>query len=303
MSELMYPFPVHHAVRRTPYHPADVPTAKSRRKAPTRIRKPSPERLRKLLATKFGFWGSGVLHVAGIDEVGRGPLAGPVVAAAVILPEGCWVRGVDDSKKLTHEKRLALYDQIVTSCVCWGIGAASAAEIDRINIRRATALAMQRAIRRLSCPPGHLLVDGLPVAELGLEAQTAIVDGDAKVHSIAAASILAKVTRDRLMERVGGAPPPLRRGVDPGQGHARPADGAAGGAPPRLRLGAQQGIRHPRAPGGAGPRGPFAPPPPELPAVPVHARRPALHRGVRGRCNLSTCGTSAPAPSRSAGSS
>jgi ribonuclease HII len=180
-----------------------VPATKtSRKKAAKRVRKPTAARLQKLLATEFGFWANGVVHVAGIDEVGRGPLAGPVVAAAVILPEGCWVRGVDDSKKLTHEKRLALYDQIVASCVCWGIGAASAAEIDRINIRRATALAMQRAIRRLSCPPGHLLVDGLPVAELGLEAQTAIVDGDAKVHSIAAASILAKVTRDRLMERL-----------------------------------------------------------------------------------------------------
>lgn len=181
-----------------------MPTARkpAKKKAARRIRKPSPARLRKLLATEFGFWGSGVLHVAGVDEVGRGPLAGPVVAAAVILPEGCWIDGVDDSKKLTHEKRVALYSRIVTSCVCWGVGAASAAEIDRINIRRATALAMQRAIRRLSCPPAHLLVDGLRVPELGDEGQTAIVDGDAKVHSIAAASILAKVTRDRLMERL-----------------------------------------------------------------------------------------------------
>jgi ribonuclease HII len=186
-----------------PVQPHPVPVARrSRRKPAKRVRKPTAARLQKLLATEFGFWTRGVLHVAGIDEVGRGPLAGPVVAAAVILPEGCWVRGVDDSKKLTHEKRLELYDQIVDSCVCWGVGAASAAEIDRINIRRATALAMQRAVRHLSCPPGHLLVDGLPVAELGLESQTAIVDGDAKVHSIAAASILAKVTRDRLMTRL-----------------------------------------------------------------------------------------------------
>jgi ribonuclease HII len=177
-----------------------VPT--TRKKKPKRIRKPSPERLRKLLATEFGFWAGGVLHVAGVDEVGRGPLAGPVVAAAVILPEGCWIAGVDDSKKLTYEKRAELYERIVTSCVCWGVGAASPAVIDRINIRRATALAMQRAISRLSCPPAHLLVDGLAVPELGLEGQTAIVDGDAKVHSIAAASILAKVTRDRLMERL-----------------------------------------------------------------------------------------------------
>jgi ribonuclease HII len=193
---------VHHSASTAP-DPIAIPAVPiTRKKKPKRVRKPSPQRLRKLLATEFGFWSSGVLHVAGIDEVGRGPLAGPVVAAAVILPEGCWMRGVDDSKKLTAEKRQELYGQIVASCVCWGVGAASAAEIDRINIRRATALAMQRAIRRLSCPPAHLLVDGLAVPELGLEAQTAIVDGDAKVHSIAAASIIAKVTRDRLMERL-----------------------------------------------------------------------------------------------------
>jgi ribonuclease HII len=181
-----------------------VPAAKQspRKKTPKRIRKPSPQRLRKLLATEWSFWEGGCLHVAGVDEVGRGPLAGPVVAAAVILPEGCWIAGVDDSKKLTHEKRVELYERIVNSCVCWGVGAASPAEIDRINIRRATAVAMQRAIRHLTCPPGHLLVDGLAVPELGVDGQTAIVDGDAKVHCIAAASILAKVTRDRLMERL-----------------------------------------------------------------------------------------------------
>jgi ribonuclease HII len=179
----------------------------SRKKPAKRKRKPSPARLRKLLAAEWGLWDRGCAHVAGIDEVGRGPLAGPVVAAAVILPEGCWIEGVDDSKKLTAEKRRALYERIVSSCVCWGVGAASPAVIDRINIRRATALAMQRAVRRLSCPPGHLLVDGLAVPELGLETQTAIVDGDAKVHCIAAASILAKVTRDRLMERLAARHP------------------------------------------------------------------------------------------------
>jgi ribonuclease HII len=180
-----------------------VPSAKpSAKKTANRTRKPTPARLRRLLATEFSYWDAGLPHVAGVDEVGRGPLAGPVVAAAVILPAGCWIEGVDDSKKLTHDKRAVLYERIVSSCVCFGVGAASSAEIDRINIRRATALAMQRAIRRLACPPGHLLVDGLPVPELGTERQTAIVDGDAKVHSIAAASILAKVTRDRLMERL-----------------------------------------------------------------------------------------------------
>jgi ribonuclease HII len=180
---------------------------RAKKKTPARKRKPTAARLRKLLAAEWGLWDAGCLHVAGVDEVGRGPLAGPVVAAAVILPEGCWIEGVDDSKKLTHDKRAALYEKIVSGCVCWGVGAASPTEIDRINIRRATALAMQRAIRHLSCPPGHLLVDGLPVAELGLEWQTAVVDGDARVHCIGAASILAKVTRDRLMERLAARYP------------------------------------------------------------------------------------------------
>jgi ribonuclease HII len=190
-------WPVSH--RRLSHPPFLVPKARPAKRV---IRNPGPARLRKLLATEFNFWSAGVPHVAGVDEVGRGPLAGPVVAAAVILPEGCWIHGVDDSKKLTYEKRAELYQCIVSRCVCWGVGAASPPVIDRINIRRATALAMQRAILRLACRPAHLLVDGLPVPELGLQQQTAIVDGDAKVHSIAAASILAKVTRDRLMERL-----------------------------------------------------------------------------------------------------
>jgi ribonuclease HII len=198
-----------------------------------RARKPTPARLRKLLAAEYGLWEGGCLHVAGVDEVGRGPLAGPVVAAAVILPPGCWIDGVDDSKKLTHEKRLALYERIVSSCVCFGVGAASTVEIDRINIRRATALAMQRAIARLKCPPGHLLVDGLAVPELGLEAQTAVVDGDAKVHCIAAASILAKVTRDRLMERLARRHPAYGWERNKGYGTAEHLDALARVGPTR----------------------------------------------------------------------
>lgn len=137
-----------------------------------------------------------------MDEVGRGPLAGPVVAAAVVMAPGAVACGADDSKALTAAERLEL------SCVIWrvaravGIGAASAREVDRLNIRRATALAMQRAIARLPFEPDHLLVDGLPVPELGTERQTAVVCGDASVHAIACASIIAKVTRDRLMRRL-----------------------------------------------------------------------------------------------------
>ena len=139
-----------------------------------------------------------------MDEVGRGPLAGPVVAAAVILTPDRDICGADDSKKLTHEHRVELATEILSTAAAVAIGAASAAEIDRLNIRRATALAMNRALRRLHVPPEHILVDGLAVPELGLEWQTAVVAGDAHVHSIACASIVAKVCRDRLMERLAG---------------------------------------------------------------------------------------------------
>jgi ribonuclease HII len=140
-------------------------------------------------------------RVAGVDEVGRGPLAGPVLAAAVVLPRDCWIHGVDDSKRLTPERRSDLFTRIAGMAAGVGIGAASCAEIDRLNIRRATALAMRRAVVRLGAVD-HLLVDGLAVPELGDETHTAFVGGDGSVHCISAASIVAKVTRDRLMERL-----------------------------------------------------------------------------------------------------
>lgn len=159
-------------------------------------------RLRDLLEIEQGFWSRGLRRVAGIDEVGRGPLAGPVVAAAVVMPPDCSVCGADDSKRLTAKQRDELVLEIRSVALGIGVGAASAREIDHINIRRATALAMERAIARLREAPEHLLVDGLPVPELGLERQTAIVEGDHRVHSIACASIVAKVCRDELMARL-----------------------------------------------------------------------------------------------------
>jgi ribonuclease HII len=168
---------------------------------------PDEPRLRDLLEIERGFWSRGVEVVAGIDEVGRGPLAGPVVAAAVVMPPGCLVCGADDSKRLTARKREGLVEEIQSTALAVGIGAASSREIDRINIRRATALAMERAVRRLRVRPDHLLVDGLPVPELGLEWQTAVVEGDRAVHAIACASILAKVCRDRLMRRLAARYP------------------------------------------------------------------------------------------------
>ena len=163
-------------------------------------------RLKQLLALEQSFWDRGLELLAGVDEAGRGPLAGPVLAAAVILPEGVAIEGVDDSKRLSPALREELAAEICARAICYGIGAASSREIDRLNILRATHLAMQRAVQRLSVTPQHLFVDGLPVPALG-EGHTAIVEGDRRVHSIACASILAKVTRDRLMRRLAARYP------------------------------------------------------------------------------------------------
>jgi ribonuclease HII len=159
-----------------------------------------PERPRDVLEYERRFWGRG-RSVAGVDEVGRGPLAGPVVAAAVVLCEGVCIEGADDSKVLTAEMRLELFERIRSSAACVGVGAASAKEIDRRNILRATTVAMQRALAKLRVCPDHIVIDGLPVKHLGRE-HDAVVDGDAIVHSIACASIVAKVVRDRLMHRL-----------------------------------------------------------------------------------------------------
>lgn len=136
--------------------------------------------------------------VCGIDEAGRGPLAGPVCAAAVILPDGCIIEGVNDSKKLTEKKREQLFDVIKDTAVAYSIAAADEKEIDEINILQATYLAMNRAFRGLSVRPDMALVDGNRDPGLAIPTRT-IVKGDANSMSIAAASILAKVTRDRFM--------------------------------------------------------------------------------------------------------
>jgi ribonuclease HII len=140
--------------------------------------------------------------IAGVDEVGRGSLAGPVVACAIVMPpDSRALRGVDDSKMLTPLARERLVHQIMQRAVSLGLGAASAREIDRINIYHASTLAMQRALARLKVSPDHVLIDGRPIRALGVE-HHGIVDGDDKCFSIACASIVAKVTRDRLMARL-----------------------------------------------------------------------------------------------------
>lgn len=143
----------------------------------------------------------GSLVICGTDEAGRGPLAGPVCAAAVILPRGIQLEGLNDSKKLTAKKRDALYDTILETACSYGIAMASEAEIDEMNILQASLLAMRRAIAKLSPAPGLVLVDG-SVARGFEQRAVAIVGGDAKSPNIAAASVLAKVTRDRLMEEL-----------------------------------------------------------------------------------------------------
>jgi ribonuclease HII len=136
--------------------------------------------------------------IAGVDEAGRGPLAGPVVAAAVILQPNRPIDGVNDSKKLTERQRERLFDQIMAEALCIGIGSCSPAEIDRINILQATRLAMLEAVQQLAPQPDALLIDGITTIATPLHQQT-IKQGDSRSASIAAASIIAKVSRDRLM--------------------------------------------------------------------------------------------------------
>jgi ribonuclease HII len=139
-----------------------------------------------------------VRNVAGVDEAGRGPLAGPVVAAAVVFPAGLYLRGVDDSKKLTAARREELHDRIMESALSVGVGIISHQVIDEINILNATFRAMHEAVAKLTVPPDYLLVDGhmFPGGHVPF---TTVIGGDGLCFSIAAASIIAKVTRDRIM--------------------------------------------------------------------------------------------------------
>lgn len=158
------------------------------------------------LSLERELWADGWEWVAGVDEAGRGPLAGPVVAAAVIFRPEVRVVGATDSKKLSEAVREELAAEIRRRALCIGVGAASPREVDRLNILRASHLAMRRAVDHLSTRPDHILVDGLPVEELG-EHHTAVVEGDSKSFTIACASIIAKTTRDRIMKRLASRYP------------------------------------------------------------------------------------------------
>jgi ribonuclease HII len=143
-------------------------------------------------------WSCGAQRVAGLDEVGRGPMFGPVVAAAVILPPGCRLTGLTDSKQLSEPKRNEFEPLIQRKAIAWAVAAVDVETIDRINIRRASLLAMRLAVEQLAVAPDYLLIDGLDTIDWACP-QQAVVQGDATSLSIAAASVLAKVHRDRLL--------------------------------------------------------------------------------------------------------
>ena len=157
------------------------------------------ERLKELKKDEEKLHSNGVKLIAGIDEAGRGPLAGPVVVGIAIMPENSMIEGVNDSKKVSEKKREKLYDLITQEAIAWNVGIADQNEIDEINILNATKLALTRAIDGLKIKPDLILVDALTnINTLGIPYKS-IIKGDAKEYSIAVASILAKVTRDRMM--------------------------------------------------------------------------------------------------------
>ena len=157
-------------------------------------------RLAVLLTRERELWAAGIERIAGVDEAGVGPLAGPLVAAAVVFPKGVGIRGVDDSKKIPPEKRAALALQIHASALSVAVAVVGPEEIDRLNVYRATLAAMARALDALAVRPDHVLVDARRIPGCDLP-QEPIVKGDARCHAIAAASIIAKTTRDALMLR------------------------------------------------------------------------------------------------------
>jgi ribonuclease HII len=170
------------------------------------------QRLRHLVRYETELWEKGAIHVAGVDEAGMAPLAGPVVAGACVLPPDYRPRGVDDSKQLDRKERERLAEDIRRNAICWAVARAEVEEIDTLNIYRAGLLALTRAVRGLATCPDHLLVDARRLPELRIP-QTPIVHGDALSLTIAAASILAKTARDALMAELDG--------VHPGYGFSR----------------------------------------------------------------------------------
>ena len=177
---------------------AGVQAAISKRKRELQKQVDEDLRLEKMLAYEKELYTQGIQLIAGVDEVGRGPLAGPVVAAAVILPKACKIPGLNDSKKIPKSKHKEIYEAVLQNAVAIGIGIKDNQVIDQVNIYEATKLAMMEAIGQLEPQPQHLLIDAMKL-DLPIP-QTSIIKGDANSLSIAAASIVAKVTRDQMME-------------------------------------------------------------------------------------------------------
>ena len=170
----------------------------AKRKREIQKRLDEDERLEGMLAYEKECYSRGIELIAGVDEVGRGPLAGPVVAAAVILPKGSKIPGLNDSKKIPKSKHKEIYEAVLKEAIAIGIGVKDNQVIDQVNIYEATKLAMMEAIGQLDPQPQHLLIDAMKL-DLSIP-QTSIIKGDANSLSIAAASIVAKVTRDQMME-------------------------------------------------------------------------------------------------------
>jgi len=170
----------------------------AKRKKEIQKRLDEDERLEGMLAYEKECYARGMELIAGVDEVGRGPLAGPVVAAAVILPKACKIPGLNDSKKIPKSKHKEIYEAVLQNAIAIGIGVKDNHVIDQVNIYEATKLAMMEAIGQLEPQPQHLLIDAMKL-DLPIP-QTSIIKGDANSLSIAAASIVAKVTRDQMME-------------------------------------------------------------------------------------------------------
>lgn len=159
------------------------------------------QRLTELKQIEENLHSQGIEYICGIDEAGRGPLAGPVVVAAAIMPKDSMIEGVNDSKKVSEKKREALYEKITEEAIAWGVGIIDQKEIDRINILNATKEGLTEAVKSLNVKPDRIIVDALNgIDTLGIP-YTSIIKGDAKCYSIAAASIIAKVTRDRIMRQ------------------------------------------------------------------------------------------------------
>lgn len=164
-----------------------------------KVKEQENERLNKLKEFEKNLYDTGIKYIVGIDEAGRGPLAGPVVVGAVILKPDSFIEGVNDSKKVSEKKREILYEKITEEAIDWSVGIVNQEEIDEINILNATKKALKMAIMNLKVKPDRIVVDALENMDTCGIPYTSIIKGDAKVYSISAASIIAKVTRDRIM--------------------------------------------------------------------------------------------------------